>query len=273
MKHDYVRVQLEATDLTSHGAASFKAASVADIRRALIAYPHFCVVSLPEPLNDKRTFITLASAVAGQEQHHETSDSPKKRLSFTNVRIDEANASAPRKTGTRYSRTNLPMAPHTDSSFRNQPHELVAFHCVTHDEIGGDSVLAAIEDVVQHLDPDLIRRLREPVFPFGATLRPVLSGAAGDDEIRYYRSQLERPLHDGTTDLSPEHLAAIDELDAVLEQSQLFHQLVLRAGEVLFMHNRKVLHGRKGFSGDSKRHFRRLRLRARVFDPLRVSAG
>jgi alpha-ketoglutarate-dependent taurine dioxygenase len=245
-------------------AAERMEAAVTEVRRALIAYPHFCVVELPDEVDDKATFVALAGAISGEYDPDQPSSGGNKRVSFTNVRIDAANASAPRKTGTRYSRTNLPMAPHTDSSFRGAPHELVAFHCVTHDEAGGESVLAAVEDVVRELDPTVIERLREPVFPFGKRLRPVLSGDPGREEIRYYRAQLDRPLEAGEAEISPEHRAAIDAVDVVLDRSDLFHQLHLRAGEILFMQNRKVLHGRSGFEGESNRHFRRIRLRARV---------
>lgn len=266
----YARIELDSEVATANEDATRRfAATVSEVRRALVEYPHFCVVTLPAGLDDKTTFVSLAAAVSGQEDPGTDAEGRNKRVSFTNVRIDTANADAPRRTGTRYSRTNLPMAPHTDSSFRGAPHELVAFHCVTHDEGGGRSVLAAVEDVVRQLDDDVIARLREPVYPFGKSLRPVLAGEPGGEEIRYYRAQLDRPLDEGTAVLDAEHRAAIDALDAVLDRSELYHQLHLRAGEILFMQNRKVLHGRTGFEGDSRRHFRRIRLRARI---LRKSA-
>jgi alpha-ketoglutarate-dependent taurine dioxygenase len=169
---------------------------------------------------------------------------------------------APRKTGTRYSRTNEPIPPHTDSSFDTQPHELVAFQCVTHDEHGGESILVPIEDILAHLDDDVIALLRETVYPLGEVLHPILSGARHQEEIRYYRTQINQALTNGTASLSEDYRAAIDALDAVLARSELFHTVHLRSGEILFMQNRKVLHGRTGFSGDSKRYLYRIRLRA-----------
>lgn len=261
MKFDYSRFAFAAAAGYERGVDDGKiVAAAAKVRSALAAYPHFCVVEVPA--DAKQTFLALAAAAAGNEYILEAPDARNRRVSFTNVRIDEANANAPRKTGTRYSRTNLPMAPHTDSSFRVEPHELVAFHCVEHDESGGDSVLAAVEDVLDQLSPDAVARLREPAFPFGKALRPILSGQPGVEEIRYYRAQLDRPLADGVVSLTATQREALDELDLVLERHDRFHNLPLRSGEVLFMHNRKVLHGRTGFSGESRRHLRRIRLRA-----------
>ena len=108
--------------------------------------------------------------------------------------------------------------------------------------------------------PKSLELLRDAVFPFSQNLYPVLSGKAGDEQIRYYRTQIDQTLETTTFSLSDQHRAAIDTLDATLQQTAQWIQFSLQPGEIIFMHNRKVLHGRTGFSPESDRLLYRVRL-------------
>ncbi len=241
-------------------AADFGLSQAArQIRESLRNYPHFVVVTSPGAADDPNTLIALAHAVADSSTSHHNGE---RRVSFSNIRIDPEVAAAPRKSGTRHSRTNHPMAPHTDSSFDANPHRLVAFQCVNADDSGGESLLVPLEDIMANAADNLLSVLRETAYPLGKRLRPILTGGQGHEEIRYYRAQLDRALRDGCAHLADRHRAAIDQLDAILDRGDIYHRVRLHAGEILFMHNRKVLHGRTGFSSASGRHFFRIRLKA-----------
>ena len=238
------------------------------ICKALSAYPHFVVVNGYPPLEDRTNLIDLSQAVCaiGSGQSVLVLGSQNQvKVSFTQVRIDRAKAMASGKV-THYSRTHLPLAPHTDSSYMARPHELVAFQCIVADKMGGESIIIPVEDILSQIDSEIVELLRAPVFPFGNNLYPILFGATGDEQIRYYRSQIDRTLEAEALSLSDKYRAAIESLDTVLQQSTQLIQFSLQPGQILLMHNRKVLHGRTGLSPESDRLLYRVRLHVGSFE-------
>ncbi len=235
---------------------------------ALSNYPHYVIVNDYPPIEDRTNLVNLCKAILAVSSGHNVSEfysQNKEKVSFTKVRIDRENDTS-RGRVTRYSRTHLPLPPHTDSSYMEFPHELVAFQCIVADNKGGESIMIPVEDILPWIDDQVAELLRAPVYPFGDEPYPILSGEKGDEEIRYYRAQIERILEAGAPPLSDEHRAAIETLDAVLQQSDRFSQFHLQPGQIVFMHNNKVLHGRKGFSQESDRLLYRVRLHVDTFD-------
>ena len=232
------------------------------IGAALSTYPHYVVVKGYPAIDDRTNLIKLAKAI-GAIETKQTSPGfgrqNQEKVSFTKVRINSAKAKAGGGV-TQYSRTHLPLPPHTDSSYMPRPHELVAFQCIIPDHTGGESVLIPIADLLQRLDGEVMEQLRAPVYPFGAHPYPILMGETGNEQIRYYRAQIDRILEAGASPLSDNHRTAIETLDAVLQQTDQFSQFRLQAGQIVLMHNHKVLHGRTGFSPDSDRLLYRVRL-------------
>jgi tetratricopeptide (TPR) repeat protein len=242
----------------------------ASVHQALIQYPYYAVVNGFPPLRDPEQLSALARAIrakisprTGMNQEDFT------RISFTKVYIARESASAEPADSevTQYSRTHLPLPPHTDSSYAVLPHEMVIFHCVEADEAGGETLMVPVDDILQHLDDEVLARLREPVYPFGQGRYAVVSGngrAFGGNRnaslIRYYQAQLERTLSVEAADLSAEHRSALAALDALLAQDKLCHKFHLQPGQILFMHNQKVLHGRTALSTHTHRLLYRLRL-------------
>lgn len=133
------------------------------------------------------------------------------------------------------------------------PHELVAFQCIVADKKGGESIMIPVENVLPWIDDEVMKLMPSPVYPFGDELYPILSGENGSEEIRYYRTQIDRIIEGGASPLSEQHRSAIETLDTVLQQSDQFSQFHLQPGQIVFMHNNKVVHGRKGFSEESDR--------------------
>jgi hypothetical protein len=148
---------------------------------------------------------------------------------------------------------------HTDSTFDARPHELVAMQFVRVDPRGGDSLMAPVENVLAELDDEVKQILAEPNFPFGPGVFPILWQQHGTPNIRYYRSQIDFACEDGGC-ISERSLEALNSLDAVLRRADIVFHFHVEAGETVYMHNTKVLHGRTSFSEHSDRLMYRLRI-------------
>lgn len=222
----------------------------------LAAYPHYAVLRGSAATADHAWAKTLCRAIAALTPQKA---GPKGvgALSITLVRVDAAEAG---KTDdiTRYSRTNQQMAPHTDSSYLADPHELVAFQLVAADSEGGATTVVPIENVVAKLSPGTAERLRDAVYPFGRGELPILFGDAQSPRIRYYRAQIDLAVAAGAR-LSTKAKDALDELDSLLAEDSQTIQFRLREGDILFLSNQMALHGRTGFSSESRRQLLRLR--------------
>lgn len=233
----------------------------------LSAYPHFVVVNGYPPIEDRNNLVNLSKAICATGSGQSVLDfsfQNQVNVSFTQVRINRAKPAASGKV-TQYSRTHLPLAPHTDSSYMDMPHDLVAFQCIVADNIGGESIMIPVEDILQRIDSKNLELLKAPVFPFGNNLRSIISGLAGDEQIRYYRSQIDRTLELEGSCLPDKYRCAIENLDTALQESAGRIQFPLQPGQIVFMHNNKVLHGRTGFSPDSDRLLYRVRLHVNSF--------
>ena len=233
-----------------------------DICKLLNNYPHHVVIKGYPSVEDRTNLVTLCKAIcavcspqgmAGFNTLENT------KVSFTQVRINPAKSTV--KDGvTQYSRTHLPLTPHTDSSYMSQPHELVAFQCIIADDTGGESIMIPVEDVLARLDQTTKERLQASVYPFRDKSQPILFGSHNNPQIRYYRSQIDCILESGEHSLSQEYLQAMGTLDRVLQETEQLYRFALKPGDIVFMHNCKVLHGRTGFAEDSDRLLYRVRV-------------
>ena len=219
---------------------------------ALQKYPHLVVVSGYPAIDARENLTSLGQAICDI-------NSSQEKVSFTRVRIDRAKANfdAP---ATHYSRTHLPLGPHTDSSYSLKPHEVVAFQCIVSDDTGGESIVIPVEDILEKIAPNYLELLREPVYPFEENSYPIIFGESGDEHIRYYRAQIDRTIGLTGMLLSEQHRSAIDQLDDLLQSAELGFRSHLKPGQIIFAHNTKVLHGRTGFSPQSERLLLRIRL-------------
>jgi tetratricopeptide (TPR) repeat protein len=231
-----------------------------DICEALKHYPYYVVVNGFPPLQERSHLINLARSVCVASSSEPVGYVPSEdEMSFTKVYISLEQA-ARDGDATRYSRTHLALEPHTDSSYMAIPHELVAFQCIKTDAQGGESIMVPVEDILNRLDEKVIALLKEPVYEFGRNKSPIFSGTENDCLFRYYRAQIDRTARLGEQPLSEQHQSALNTLDNLLAQTHLFHEFHLKPGQILFMHNRKVLHGRTELSPNSDRLLHRVRL-------------
>lgn len=228
---------------------------------ALQAYPHFTVLRGVAPTKDRSLTLELARAIVDLEptKGSKTPEQPAK-VHVTRIHVDPERA-AGAEVGTRFSRTNQSIEPHTDWSYKTRPPELVAFQMVRPDPVGGDLSVTPIEHVLEALDDDVIEILKRRQMPFGRSPLPVLWEKKGKPCIRYYRQQIEsgRKEDSGLTD---DDIAALDSIDQVLSRPELSFQFHVEAGDTVYLHNTKALHGRTAFSPNSKRLMFRFRANA-----------
>lgn len=223
-------------------------------------YPHFVIVKGMEDDDECALTMRICERIRGLGPLSE----PAASFSRVEIKPEKPNkASKPDKKhrGKRYSSTSNPMPLHTNSTFGARPHELVAMQFVRVDPDGGKSLMAPVENVLAALDNGVKQILSEPIFPFGPAVFPILWQQDGAPHIRYYRSQIDFSC-DGGGHLSERSLEALDVLDDVLRRVDLMFQFHAEAGETVYMHNTKVLHGRDGFAEHSDRLMYRVRIHA-----------
>ncbi len=245
--------RIAAKEIPIHSRRALKALA-RRIARTITRYPYFAVVSGFDTAANEAEIKAIASMMGGLGRR--APDVPP-ALSFTRVSVNPDAVRRTRK-ATAYSRTHLPLMPHTDSSYLAEPHDLVAFQCVVADEGGGENAMVAMDDVLDCLTPEEIERLHAPAFPFSRGYFPVLEGDACEATIRYYRTQIDQAVADGAT-LSETDRALLDQLDEALAGKARRFVFKLKEGEAVFFANRKVLHARTGFAEDSNRTLFRVR--------------
>ena len=224
-------------------------------------YPHFVVLTGLEPTQERALTVTLGRIIAAMAPvDPELLPDGRIKVSFTRVQIDPERVGSENAV-TRYSRTNRPLELHTDSSYQARPHEFVAFQMVRADPDGGDTLLVPVEHVVKTLGPVMTWRLKRARIPFGRGDFPILWDRDGSPNIRYYRGQIDAGLPPGSR-LRRVDLACMAALDTALQHPDNQFRFHLKAGETLFLHNTKVLHGRTGFATDSSRLMYRIRVHA-----------
>lgn len=169
---------------------------------------------------------------------------------------------------TRLYQTNQRQGFHTDSA------DVVALLCLRTARAGGRSALASAAAVYNEVllrAPDLVGALFEPVAtdhrgeePPGAPPWfeiPVLSYVDGALSVMYQRRYIESAQRfPGAPKLSERQRAALDVLDAVLDDPAVHLEMDLAPGDVQLVHNHQLLHDRTAFVDDpaAPRHLLRL---------------
>jgi hypothetical protein len=171
---------------------------------------------------------------------------------------------------TRLYQTNQRQGFHTDSA------DVVALLCLRTAVEGGRSSLAsaaAVFNAVLAADPELVGALFEPVAtdhrgeqPAGTPPWfeiPVLSWLEDRLSVIYQRRYIDSAQRfDGAPKLTDRQRAALDLLDAVLDDPALSLEMELAPGDVQLVHNHQLLHDRTAFVDDPdparRRHLLRL---------------
>jgi alpha-ketoglutarate-dependent taurine dioxygenase len=180
--------------------------------------------------------------------------------------------------GARFSVTNAESTFHTDNSFGDDVLDYVGLLCINPAKSGGLSQLVSgvsVLDALRGMSPEAEAELRRPFHvdrrggvrpgePPTAQF-PVVAWEGEGLVIRYLRYWIEVGHEKAGAPLTPAQVAALDALDRAAALPGLRVEFALRAGEMLFVNNRRLLHNRTAFADFAdpprKRHLVRLWLR------------
>ncbi len=217
---------------------------------------------------EARRFALAASRALGEIMPQDFHGQLLRDVTDRGVRLDET-ASA------RYSDTRQGGNLHTDGSHHpGRVPDVVSLYCMRQAWRGGALALVHLDDLLAELarTPDVLATLRQPVHldtrdptPQGVpwtVRRPVLEATGCGERIYYLRDYIESGhRQDGVPPLSTKQTAALDVLDALLERTDLQMRGRLNAGEMIFLNNRSIAHGRTSFQDAPTGNARRLLLR------------
>ncbi|EST34901.1 TauD/TfdA family dioxygenase [Streptomyces roseochromogenus] len=153
------------------------------------------------------------------------------------------------------SKTNLALALHTDRTPAPHPPRLLGLLCLRQAAQGGETLLASGHAVHNRLlteHPWALPRLYQD-FHFGRgtgfdRLRPVFQWHGADLRVHYNRRGIERAQHEAGVPLTPDERAVLDAVDQILSDRRTVLRISLQPGDLLWLDNTVVLHGRTEFT-------------------------
>ncbi|OUS27739.1 hypothetical protein A9Q98_09035 [Thalassotalea sp. 42_200_T64] len=190
-------------------------------------------------------------------QLNKINDTPAMKLSVTRVAINQSAAKVTDSV-TRYSRQPGALKLHTDSSYMDNPHAILAFQCIVADPNGGETILMAIDDIIDNISDTNKKLLSAKVFPFAKNKSSILAkDEYGEWNIRFYKTQLEQSLEKPA--LAQKYLDAIGELEASIADEKHHFRTKMQPGDMILVNNLKALHGRSNIEAESPRVIYRVR--------------
>ncbi|WP_030866208.1 TauD/TfdA family dioxygenase [Streptomyces sp. NRRL F-2747] len=256
--------------------------SVADrVRRHLDARPGYFVLSGLDHLSEEqaRRFTVAASRLAGELLPQDGAGALLRDVRDRGVRLGEG------ATG-RYSDSRQGGSLHTDAAHRpGRLPDIFTLFCVRQASSGGALVTVHVSDLLEILrgHPEELAALRLPVHfdtrddTPGVPLtseRPVLEFKDGRERMYYLRDYIEiGHRHAHVPPLTPEQVKALDLLDSLLERRDLQTHGRLAPGEMIFIDNRSIVHGRTAFDEEGPADGGRLMLRTWIGLPARGGTG
>jgi hypothetical protein len=258
-------VALDPADTSAGGDAASVAALIASLRDELLFGRGF-VLLRGLPVDDDRARVAARLWVLGRHLGRPVSQNARGHLLG---HVCDLGYSAADPT-TRLYQTNQRQGFHTDSA------DVVALLCLRTARSGGRSSLASAATVFNTVlarAPELVDALFEPVAtdhrgeePAGARPWfeiPVLSFLDDRLTVIYQRRYIESAARfPAAPRLDDRQRAALDALDAALEEPEVHLEMDLEPGDVQLIHNHQLLHDRTAFIDDPdparRRHLLRL---------------
>lgn len=165
---------------------------------------------------------------------------------------------------------------HTDSPLLPHPHAYLGLLCVRPSPNGdGQTVLVRAADLAAELaGQSCLRPLRDPCYPFAVPqgpgaerpeviTNPIITVSEGDATVRYCPVRVAAGVHLVGHSLDSEHLNALHTFERTLLRPDLTAVFLLRAGDLLLLDNRRLLHGRTDVRPDGAgRHLKRVKVHA-----------
>jgi alpha-ketoglutarate-dependent taurine dioxygenase len=173
-----------------------------------------------------------------------------------------------------FSELNVEAPWHTDSAFRSKPEDYFGLFVINPAKVGGDSLVMQVEQILRSLQQSdegwrCLEILRSEKFPF--RVPPAFAGDCAENKVIFAPIIGESPLIRFRFDtilagfkccpelVTPGRMWALHYFNRFLETYGARSQMKLDEGDIIFINNHTVLHGRTAFKGCD-----RLLLRARV---------
>jgi hypothetical protein len=173
-----------------------------------------------------------------------------------------------------FSELNVAAPWHTDSAFRRLPEEYFGLFAIETAKVGGHSLIMPVDKALSALrksdeGAQCLSILRSEIFPF--RVPPAFASADNPVKITYAPILGTSPLMRFRLDsllagfkacpelMTPSRLWALNYFNSCLESFKDRLEIKLDRGDIIFINNHKVLHGRTAFVGSD-----RLFLRARI---------
>ncbi|MFI6002343.1 TauD/TfdA family dioxygenase [Streptomyces sp. NPDC051366] len=239
------------------------------VRRHLDARPGYFVLGGLDHLTEEqaRRFTVAVSRLAGDLLPQDGAGALLRDVRDRGVRLGEG------ATG-RYSDSRQGGSLHTDAAHRpGRLPDIFTLFCFRQASSGGALVTVHVSDLLEILraHPEELAALRLPVHfdtrddtpgvPL-TTERPVLEFRGGRERMYYLRDYIEiGHRHPHVPPLTPEQVKALDLLDSLLDRRDLQTHGRLAPGEMIFIDNRSIVHGRTAFDDEQPVDGGRLMLR------------
>jgi alpha-ketoglutarate-dependent taurine dioxygenase len=221
------------------------------------------------PPEQWRPAFRVVSAILGSIQPQDASGLEVREVQDRGTRIGEGRTA-------RYADSRLGGSLHTDGAESPFPlPDYFTLCCVRKAARGGAFQMVSAESVYRRLldrAPELVQTLREPYHfdrrgdpgPDGSltVAKPIFFERGGRLHVTYLRDYVEIGHgHEEIADLTTTQRAALDALDAELNDPGLVVQGYLEPGQVLVIDNQRILHGRTPFEDEPDPARKRLLLR------------
>ncbi|MFD0884423.1 TauD/TfdA family dioxygenase [Streptosporangium algeriense] len=157
---------------------------------------------------------------------------------------------------------------HTDSTFAERPERWFTLWCVCPARDGGASVLVDSSQVIREMDEPTLEVLRTTDAPLWdgrrvRRIRVIDADARGEPVVRYRADLLAQGVEAAGLRQGDALLEALRAFEARLASPRFRHVVPLRADQVLFVDNHRILHAREHFT-DARRRLLRIRIHQEV---------
>lgn len=159
--------------------------------------------------------------------------------------------------GARYSQTNQGGSFHTDGVNLKSGYDYFLLHCIASAAEGGESVLLNGFTILQALQKTAHEALEELSKDFVWEYKGIYKNKFYHEPIvkienaeltwRYLRDYIQEAAQKTGTTLSAETIAAMDQLDAVMDDSAHQFRYKLKPGETAIINDKQIFHGRTPF--------------------------
>ncbi|MBO6655872.1 MAG: TauD/TfdA family dioxygenase [Pseudomonadales bacterium] len=140
---------------------------------------------------------------------------------------------------------------HTDSSFLDNPFDLVWLYCVDEGERGHTiNTLKHVDEIVSDLSNADVELLKHPVFEFECGPRPILSGDT-NPSIRFHLPELNEHKRSAYGNTYQQALTNL-----CLSASSPTTEFTFQRGDCLIIDNNRMLHGRSRVTDPARKVLR-----------------